>query len=91
LDPVLKRSVPAPTPVLKLPSVLLKSENQPTAVFAEPVVRLKSAWSPSAVLNPGKAVSGAAVTFSGAACAPGKRAKQTISSGMRTNPRGERA
>jgi hypothetical protein len=38
---VLKRSVPAPAAVLKLPSVLLQSENQPTAVFAEPVVRLK--------------------------------------------------
>ena len=84
LDPELKRSVPAPTPVLKPPSVLLKSEYQPTAVFAEPVVRLKRAWSPSAVLNPDKAVSGAAVTFSGAACAVSKSGKQQISSGMRS-------
>ena len=37
---VLKRSVPAPTAVLKLVSTVLLSENQPTAVFATPVVRL---------------------------------------------------
>ncbi len=43
---VLKRSVPAPVAVLKLPSVLLKSENQPTAVFAAPVVRLKKGLGP---------------------------------------------
>jgi hypothetical protein len=43
-SPTLKRSVPAPTPVLKLPSVLLKSENHPTAVFPTPVVRLKRAF-----------------------------------------------
>ena len=52
-SPTLKRSVPAPTPVLKLPSVLLQSENQPTAVFPTPVVRLRRAFCPSAVLNPG--------------------------------------
>ena len=51
--PVLKRSVPAPTPVLRLPPVLLKSEYQPFAVFAMPVVRLKRAFCPSAVLNLG--------------------------------------
>jgi hypothetical protein len=39
-SPVFRASVPAPTPVLKLPAALLKSEDQPTAVFAEPVVRL---------------------------------------------------
>ena len=50
---VLKRSAPAPVPVLKLPCVLLASENHPTAVFAEPVVRLKRALVPSAVVNPG--------------------------------------
>ena len=52
-SPVLKRSVPAPVAVLKLPSALLKSENQPTAVFAAPVVRLKRAFCPSAVLKLG--------------------------------------
>jgi hypothetical protein len=39
--PVFSTSVPAPTPVLKLPVVTLLSENQPTAVLAAPVVRLK--------------------------------------------------
>ena len=50
---VLKRSVPAPVAVLKLPAVLLLSENQPTAVFADPVVRLKRAFCPSAVVKLG--------------------------------------
>jgi len=38
LSAVLKRRVPAPVAVLKLPAASLKSEYQPTAVFAEPVV-----------------------------------------------------
>src|SRR6266480_5256567 len=75
-SPTLNRSVPAPTAVLKLPSVLLKSEYQPNAAFATPVVMLKRAWSPSAVLNPGRAVSGAAGAFSGLACALDKSARQ---------------
>jgi hypothetical protein len=49
----LERSVPAPTAVLKLPSVLLKSEYQPTAAFPTPVVRFLRAFCPSAVLKPG--------------------------------------
>src|SRR5581483_583558 len=69
---MLKRRVPAPTAVLKLPSVLLSSENQPTAVFAEPVVRLKRAWSPSAVLKLGKPPSGGGLTAS----SMGQSAKQ---------------
>jgi hypothetical protein len=72
----LRRSVPAPTAVLKLPSVSLLSENQPTAVFAMPVVMLKRVWSPSAVLNPAKAVSGAAGVF-------GKSAKQLKAKAIR--------
>ena len=36
--PVLRESVPAPTPVLKLAPTLLCSENAPTAVFAKPMV-----------------------------------------------------
>src|SRR6202035_3113273 len=81
----------APTPVLKLASVLLKSDRQPNAEFAAPVVMLKRAWSPSAVLNPAKAASGAigidgtfsgivgfgaAGSFAGAACVSCKNAKQ---------------
>jgi hypothetical protein len=52
-SPMLKSSDPAPTAVLKLPSVSLNSENQPTAVFEDPVVRLKRAFCPSAVLKLG--------------------------------------
>ncbi len=50
---VLSRSVPAPTPVQKLPSERLRIEYMPTAVLYNPVVRLKSAELPSAVLPPG--------------------------------------
>src|SRR5882724_4315935 len=78
--PTLKRSVPAPTPVLKLPSVLLHSENQPTAVFATPVVRLKRAFCPSAVLNPGYPPSGAGTTAS----AFDKSPKQASAPAMRS-------
>jgi hypothetical protein len=52
-SPVFSISVPAPTPVLKLPVVTLLSENQPTAVLAAPVVRLKRAFCPSAVVKLG--------------------------------------
>ena len=69
---MLKRSVPAPTPVLKLPSPLLQSENQPTAVLAEPVVRLNRAFCPSAVLKLGYAPSGGGLT----ACVNSESAKQ---------------
>ena len=48
-------SVPAPTPVLKLPVVALKSEYQPTPVFAEPVVRLREGVLPFRCVEPGRA------------------------------------
>jgi hypothetical protein len=74
----LKRRVPAPKPLLKLPSVLLKRERQPTAVFAAPVVTFARAPCPSAVLKFGKAVSGAA-------CAMGKNAKQQTATSIVVN------
>jgi hypothetical protein len=67
----LSKSVPAPTPVLKLASVLLRSESNPTAVLNVPVVRLKRALQPSAVFPPGKHPSGLT------ACTVGKRPKQS--------------
>jgi hypothetical protein len=39
---ILKRSVPAPTAVLKLVSTALLSENQPTAVFATPITGVEA-------------------------------------------------
>jgi len=71
---VLKSSVPAPTPVLKLAAPLLRSDKKPNAELNWPVVRLPRALCPSAVLPPGKAVSGAAGST---ACAPGINPKQT--------------
>ena len=53
LSAVFNASVPAPTPVLKLPMARLLSENQPTAVFLEPVIRFLRAFCPSAVFWPG--------------------------------------
>jgi len=52
---VLLKSVPAPTPVQKLPSVILKSEYIPTAVLYRPalVSKFARARCPSAVLPPG--------------------------------------
>jgi hypothetical protein len=41
---LLERSVPAPTPMLNLPSTLLLSENKPMALLYMPVVRLKRAF-----------------------------------------------
>ena len=53
LFPVVTRSAPAPTAVLKLLVLLTLKERKPTAVFKPPVVRLNSAFCPSAVLPPG--------------------------------------
>src|SRR5882724_577955 len=80
-----KIRVPAPQPVLKLPTVLRPSEYQPNPAFAKPPLMLESAWSPSAVPNgsltlPGSGVSGAGRAFS-------ENAKPTKISGMRRNPR----
>ena len=77
--------------MLKLPSVLLRSENQPNAAFATPVVTLRRALVPSAVLNVPPTDPGSGVSGAGAACAPGKNARQTISSGMSKEPRCEGA
>ncbi len=41
LSAVLSTNVPAPIPVLNLPSVTLGRENQPTAVLYVPLVRLR--------------------------------------------------
>ncbi len=50
---VLSASVPAPTPVLKLPVVTFKSEDQPSPVLAAPLVRFLRAFVPSAVVKLG--------------------------------------
>jgi hypothetical protein len=84
---VLKRSVPAPTAVLKLPSPLLNSENQPNAEFAEPVVTLARALAPSAVLNEPPTVPGSGVSW--AASAFGKSTKHAITSGMKNEWHGD--
>src|SRR6266550_880884 len=54
-SPLSRRSVPAPTPVLKLLVLLLRSESKPNAELYRPVVRLKRAACPSAVLVEGLA------------------------------------
>ena len=59
---VFTRSVPAPTPVQKLPSARLRSEYMPNAELYKPVVRLPRASCPSAVLPPGYPPSGAGTT-----------------------------
>jgi hypothetical protein len=59
---VLTKSVPAPTPVLKPPSVRLRREYTPIAVLYAPVVRLGRARYPSAVLPPGYPPSGGGTT-----------------------------
>src|SRR6266496_399793 len=65
-SPLSRRSVPAPTPVLKLLVLLLRSESKPNAELYRPVVRLKRAACPSAVLleglGPGSGVSVALCT-----------------------------
>src|SRR5439155_12300400 len=78
---LLRASAPPPTPVLKLPVESKKSERQPSAVFPAPVVRRLSASHPSTVVKLGKHPSGAGLT----ARAPGKSAKQAISSRMAIN------
>jgi hypothetical protein len=70
---VLLRSVPAPTPVQKSPSVMLRSEYIPNAELYKPVVTLARARCPSAVLPPGNAVSGAAGST---ACPIGESARK---------------
>jgi hypothetical protein len=78
---VLNSSAPAPTAVLKLPSVPLRSENQPNAEFAAPVVTLPRALVPSAVFSepptlPGSGVSWASICWQSAKQANASVAKQ---------------
>src|SRR5205814_7596001 len=81
-SPWLRTSVPAPTPVLKLPVKSCASENQPNAEFALPVMTLTRELVPSAVLNVPPTEAG-----SGVVCAFGANASHTRMSGMRRNPR----
>src|SRR5437773_11369878 len=69
----LDSSVPAPRPVLKLPSAFPNRENQPNAEFAEPVA-LARALVPSAVHN-AQVLPGSGVSW--AACSSWQTAKQT--------------
>jgi hypothetical protein len=70
----LDRRAPAPTAVLKLPSVLVKSAHQPNAEFALPEAFAR-ALVPSAVQN-AQVLAGSGVSGAGAACVIGKSAKQ---------------
>ena len=86
ISELLKISVPAPAPVLKLPVVSKTSEFQPNAEFAAPVTLIR-ALRPSAVLNEPPTEIGSGVCGAGAVCAFGANAKHTRMSGMRRNPR----
>jgi hypothetical protein len=77
---VFASSVPAPTPVQKLPLVRFKREYIPTAVLYVPVLRLKRALCPSAVLPPAYPPSGGGLT----ACDFGKKAKHVSETMMRS-------
>src|SRR6266542_1595826 len=75
--PLLRSSDPAPTAVLKKPSVSCHCENHPSPVLNPPLVRLLRALNPSLVLPPPRSPS--------AACICGKSPKQASTIGMRIN------
>src|SRR6266545_4025205 len=75
--PLLRSSDPAPTAVLKKPSVSCHCENHPIPVLNPPVVRLLRALNPSLVLPPPRSPS--------AACALEKSPKQARADRMVMN------
>src|SRR6266536_1367398 len=75
--PLLRSSDPAPTAVLKKPSVSCHCEYHPSPVLNPPVVRLLRALNPSLVLPPPRSPS--------AACIFGKSPKQASTIGMSIN------
>src|SRR5581483_304170 len=75
-------SVPAPTPVQKLPSVRLRREYTPNAELYIPMLMFPRASWPSAVLPPDKALS---ATSGSSAFPAGERTKQTSMDTMAIN------